>query len=77
MEAKEFVRQQQEKAEKDYGLCYHPTSAQDALEVLIEHFLGHDWCSVTPMSADQVNTEAVYCILRENKKMFKWMRKIK
>lgn len=47
----------------DYGLMPQPLPAQEALDILITHFLGNDWCVVASCGQEQVNTEAVYDIL--------------
>lgn len=65
MDAKEFKNFMLENSEKDYGLCAPPLDSQKALNILIEHFLGDDWYVVMPISQQQVNTEAVYEILRK------------
>ena len=68
MEAEEFKKQLHQKSDKDYGLCCPPTEAQEAVNILIKHFLGKDWYVTTPMCVEQVNSEAVYEILKQNKK---------
>ena len=50
----------------DYGICPPPIKAQDALNVLITHFLGENWYTVLPLNQEQVNTSAVYQILEEH-----------
>ena len=40
-----------------------PLEPQIALNILIEHFLGKDWYTPSPIGAKQVNVEAVYEIL--------------
>jgi len=52
----------------DCGLFHPPTSAQKAVNVLIEHFLGKDWYTVNPVNQEQVNTEAVIQILKKHRK---------
>jgi len=52
-------------ADKDYGLCPPPLEAQYGLNILIDHFLGHNWYTVMPISQKQVNAEAIYEILRK------------
>jgi len=54
-----------EKYDKDYGLCPPPIDAQYGLNILIEHFLGHNWYTTMPINQKQVNTEAIYEILRK------------
>ena len=64
----DFLDMQNDKDPIDYGLCPVPTSAKDAMQVLINHFLGENWYAVLPMSTEQVYTEAVYKILELNNK---------
>ena len=66
MKAEKFKKLIHSKSNKDYGLCPPPIEAQEALNILIEHFLGEDWYVVMPVSTEQVNAEAVYEILRKN-----------
>ena len=54
--------------EGDYGICPAPTKAQEALNALMEHFLGEDWYVTLPLSQEQANTEIVYAILLEHPK---------
>lgn len=63
MKSEQFRKEIIDSSEKDYGLCPPPLDAQKGLDVLIEHFLGPDWYTVTPLCQEQVNTEAVYSIL--------------
>ncbi len=49
----------------DYGKCPPSIKAQEALNILTNHFLGEDWYIVTPMHTEQVNVEAVYEILQK------------
>lgn len=63
--AEKFLDQVYENTDKDYGICPPPTPAQEGLDVLIEHFLGKDWYVVLPLGAEQVNTEAIYEILKK------------
>lgn len=65
MQAEEFLKKVEKTVDKDYGICPPPSNAQFCLDVLIEHFLGKDWYVSTPMGREQVNTEAVYQILRK------------
>lgn len=65
----EFLEMQNEKDIMNYGLCPVPTKADDAMQVLIEHFLGKDWYVVMPLSQEQVYTEAVHRILEKNQPM--------
>jgi len=62
----EFLKKVESSTEKDYGLCWPPISSSEALRVLKDHFLGPDWYSVMPQSSDQINTEMVYEILKNN-----------
>lgn len=41
------------------------TDAQEALNILIKHFLGEDWYVVDPLSVSQVNSVAVLEILQK------------
>ena len=63
MKPKEFARMVYGIADKDYGICPPPIEAQTGLDILINHFLGDDWCVSFPIGAKQVNTEAVLEIL--------------
>ena len=67
MEAKEFIKKLESESDVDYGLCPPPIKAEKGLDVLIEHFLGKDWCVTMPISTEQVYTEAIYAILEQNK----------
>lgn len=72
MIADEFIENQIKKS-KLYGWSTHmsppPTTAQEGLDILIEHFIGKEWHSTIPMCQEQVNTEAIYNILEKyNKK---------
>lgn len=51
------------KKEGDYGLLPPPISEEEALDILISHFLEEDYYTVNPISKEQFNTEAVYDIL--------------
>ena len=79
MDADKFARMVRENSDFDYGICPPPIDAQEGLNILIEHFLGSDWYTVLPLCQKQVNTEAIYEILRKhtNKKPSQWMDKIK
>lgn len=63
MKPKEFAKMVYGIADKDYGVCPPPIEAQTGLDILINHFLGDDWCVSFPIGAKQVNTEAVLEIL--------------
>lgn len=52
----------------DYGLCPPPITAEKGLDILIDHFLGKDWYVVMSVSKEQAYTEAIYEILKRNKK---------
>lgn len=65
MDAKEFLESTYNESEKDYGIFLPPTNAQEGLNILINHFLGENWYSVNPISQEQINTEAIYLILRK------------
>ena len=54
----------------DYGLCPSPISADKAMNILIDHFLGEDWYVSMPLSNEQVYTEALYIILNKTQKSF-------
>lgn len=64
MEAEKFLQMAIDNTNFDYGMCPPLTKAQEGLNVLIHHFLGDDWYVVMPLSTEQVNTEAIYEILR-------------
>lgn len=76
--SEEFIKMMLEKSKKDYGLCPPPLNSQEALNILIDHFLGDDWYVVMPLNQQQVNTEAVYEILKKfpDKKSMKDFLKI-
>jgi hypothetical protein len=65
MKAEDFAKSAYENAEKDYGICPPPTDAKTGMKILIEHFLGKDWYVVLPVGVEQVNTEAIYEILKK------------
>lgn len=52
---------------KCYGIFTSPMKAQIAVNELCRHFLGEDWYSMNPVSAEQINTEIVYEIERRYK----------
>jgi len=76
MKAEDFIKEANEKADKDYGLCPPPTPAKGAINILIDHFLGEDWYVTMPISPEQLYTEAVYEILNRNPKGFKGKLKL-
>ena len=49
---------------KSYGVFMPPMDAQVAVRELCKHFLGDDWYSINPCSAEQINTEIVFEIER-------------
>lgn len=51
MKPKEFARMVYGIADKDYGVCPPPIEAQTGLDILINHFLGDDWCVLFPIGA--------------------------
>jgi len=77
MQAEKFMKEARENSNLDCGICPPSTKAQDGLHILIEHFLGEDWYVVSPLHTEQVNTEAIYQILklhptiRDRKEKFK------
>lgn len=74
MSAEEFL-ENQIKLKGDYGLCPPPTTSDECLKVLSEHFLGKNWISLMPMSKEQVNTEIVIEILLKNQPK-KWYQRL-
>ena len=46
-------------------LCDPPTNPRMAIHILIDHFLGEDWCVAMPEGDDQVITVAVAEILNK------------
>lgn len=51
---------------EDYGIFAPPTEGQEGLNILIHHFLGEDWYDTSGVtSTTQVNTEAIYQILKK------------
>lgn len=68
MTSDEFLKQAYENDENGkeyYGIMPPPTNAQHGLNILIEHFLGKDWYTTCSMHNEQVNTEAIYQILKK------------
>jgi len=61
---------------KDDGdnLFPKPTDAQEGIDILIRHFLGDDWYVVDPLPASQINTVAIYQILKKTEKITLWER---
>lgn len=63
----EFIKRVEELDEHGpeyYGMLPVPTNAQYGLHILIQHFLGESWYTPISMHQEQVNTEAIYEILR-------------
>lgn len=67
MTREKFLSDLLNKSDVDYGICPPPISAKDGLMILINHFLGDDWCTIMSISQEQVYTEAIYAILDEYK----------
>ena len=65
MKAEEFIKDVYKNTNEDYGILAPPTDAQHGLNILINHFLGEDWYATTPISNAQVNTEAIYEMLKK------------
>ena len=47
----------------DCGIMPRPLSAQEAVSILKDHFLGENWYTVNPVNQEQVNAEIVEHIL--------------
>ncbi len=77
MDAEQFAKEVWNNAGKDYGLCPPPTEAQAGLSILIKHFLGENWYVMMPLSPEQVNTEAIYDILRMFPPRRLWWEEVK
>ncbi len=75
MKVKEYIKKVEE--DDSCGILCPPTDAQTGLNVLINHFLGEDWCVVDPVSPRQVNTKAILEILYRYPKpsIRKWFKK--
>lgn len=65
MTPERFFEEAKKKDGHDYGMLPPPTTAKDALNVLINHFLGENWYVEMPMGVEQIYTEAVYEILEK------------
>jgi hypothetical protein len=65
MKAEEFI-DKQEKKHGNFGIFYPPSTAEEALSALSEHFLGEEWYTVNPTSQEQIHTEIVALILEKN-----------
>jgi len=75
MEVEELRKRVVKFEDKDYGICPAPLPAQEAVNLLIEHFLGDDWYVTLSMGSEQVNMEAVFEIITNNqKKKSLWSR---
>lgn len=66
MTGEEFYRKRMDETNwpKD-NLCDPPTNPRMAIHILIDHFLGEDWCVAMPEGDDQVITVAVAEILNK------------
>lgn len=51
----------------DCGILSPPTDAQEAMNLLIEFFLGKNWYVAYSCGAEQVNTEALFAIMTHPK----------
>ena len=76
MKAEDFLEGALNKSDKDYGLCPPPTTPDDGMRILIEHFLGPNWYVTMPVSSEQVYTEAIYKILQDNKKSKSFLKRL-
>lgn len=65
MDSEKFAKMVYENSNFQYDICPPPIDAQCGLNILIEHFLGQNWYTIMPLSQKQVNTEAIYEILRK------------
>lgn len=65
MTPEDFITFVSEKDDTDYGICPAPVDAQTGLNILIDHFLGEGWYVSMPICQEQVNTEAIYEILKK------------
>lgn len=65
MKADQFIKETYENSKEDYGIFPPPTNAQHGLNILMNHFLGDDWYTTCSIHNEQVNTEAIYEILRK------------
>ena len=78
MTPKEFSDMVNASADMDYGICPPPITAEKAMSVLMDHFLGKDWYTVLPLNQEQVYTEAVYTILTQSQNKispFSWFKR--
>lgn len=65
MDAEQFKNMTISNSRENYGIFPPPTNAQEGLNILVQHFLGEDWYTTLSMHNEQVNTEAIYEILRK------------
>lgn len=63
-EFEDFLEKEIMTEEDKKNIFAPPLEPQIALNILTEHFLGKDWYTPNPIGVKQVNTEAVYEILR-------------
>lgn len=64
-EFEDFLEKEIMSEEDRKNIFSPPLEPQVALNILIEHFLGEDWYTPNPIGVKQVNTEAIYEILRK------------
>lgn len=50
---------------REYGICPPPITAEDAMNILIEYFLGKDWYVTLSLTNEQVYTVAVCKIINK------------
>jgi hypothetical protein len=74
MKANEFT-EKQKRHHGSYGIFLPPTTNEEALEALTEHFLGSDWYSFNPVSKEQVTTEIVALIIEKTQPK-KWYQRL-
>lgn len=66
MTGEEFYRKRMDETKwPKNDLCDPPTDPRIAMHILIDHFLGEDWCVAMPEGDDQVITVAVAEILNK------------
>lgn len=79
MTGEEFYRKRMKETNwpKD-NLCDPPTDPRMAIHILMDHFLGEDWCVAMPENDDQVITVAVSEILNKypRNRFFAFVKKI-
>ena len=76
MTPEKFIEIVRKESPKDYGLCPPPIKAERAMDILIEHFLGENWYVTLPMGVEQVYTEAICQILKENPKRKSFIKRL-